>query len=74
MNALLNLFMYDFENFKCTRPQMSENTYVQYDGRNVADFLMQNGETWGINDSDLLKKSAELLQDATSEYYVIVEE
>ena len=74
MNALLNFFMYNFELFTCTRPQMSGNTYVQYSGRNVADFLMQNSETWGINDSDLLKKSAELLQDTTSEFYVILEE
>ena len=71
MNALLDLFIYDYENSDYTKPQFSDNVYVQYSGRNFADFLMDNQTTWGIDDLDLLKKVAELLGDATAEVYVI---
>ena len=71
MNALLDIFLYDFEDAGYTRPQFGNNTYVQYAGRNFGDFLMQGGETWAMDDPQLLGKAANLLGDTTSQFYII---
>ena len=71
MNALLDIFLYDFEDAGYTRPQLQNNTYVQYAGRNFGDFIMQGSETWAMDDPKLLKKAEELLGDTTSRFYVI---
>lgn len=71
MNALLDIFLYDFEGAGYTRPQFGNNTYVQYEGRNFGGFLNHPGETWSMDDPELLTKAAELLGDATSKFYVI---
>lgn len=71
MNALLDIFSYDFEGGGYTRPQLRGNVYAQYSGRNFGDFLYQNGETWSIDDPDLSRKAAGLLGDATGRFYVI---
>ena len=74
MNALLDIFLYDFEDAGYTRPQFGNNTYVQYEGRNFGDFLYQGGITWTMDDPKLLTKAAELLGDTTSKFYIIPEE
>ena len=71
MNALLDIFLYDFEGEGYTRPQFGNNTYVQYAGRNFGDFLYQVGETWAMDDPKLLTKAAKLLGDTTSQFYII---
>jgi len=71
MNALLDIFLYDFEDAGYTRPQFGNNIYAQYAGRNFGDFLMQGGATWAINDPQLLGKAANLLGDTTSQFYII---
>ncbi len=71
MNALLDIFLYDFEDVGYTRPQFGNNTYVQYEGRNFGDFLMQGGETWEMDDPKLVKKAAERLGDTTSKFHII---
>lgn len=75
MNALLNLYLYDFEGAGYTWPQFGNNIYVQYSGRKFGDFLIQNeGESWTIDDPELLTKAAEWLGDTTSKFYIIPEE
>ena len=71
MNALLDIFLYDFEEAGYTRPQFQNNTYIQYTGRNFGDFLMQGSEAWAMDDPELLKKAADLLGDTTSKFYVV---
>ena len=71
MNALLDIFLYDFEDAGYTSPQLQNNTYVQYTGRNFGDFLMQGSEAWAMDDPKLLIKAAELLGDTTSKFYII---
>ena len=71
MNALLDIFLYDFENAGYTRPQFGNNIYVQHTGRNFGDFLMQGSETWSIDDPELLTKAEDLLKDTTSKFYII---
>ena len=71
MNALLDIFLHDFEDAGYTRPQLQNNTYVQYTGRNFGDFLMQGSEAWAMDDPKLLIKAAELLGDTTSKFYII---
>ena len=71
MNALLDIFVYDFEELGYSRPQFRENTYAQYSGRNFGDFIYQGGQTWSIDDPKLLIKAAELLGDTTSKFYII---
>lgn len=70
-NALLNLYLYDFEEAGYARPQLVNNTYVQHSGRNFGDFSMQHNEAWSIDDPALLTKATELLQDTTGTFYVI---
>ena len=71
MNALLDIFLYDFEDAGYTRPQLQNNIYVQYAGRNFGDFLMQGSEAWAMDNPEFLTKAAELLGDTTSRFYVI---
>lgn len=71
MNALLDIFLYDFEGAGYTRPQFGNNTYVQYEDRNFGDFLMQGSEAWAMDDPELLTKVADLLGDSTSKFYII---
>ena len=71
MNALLYIFLYDFEGAGYTRPQFGNNTYVQYEDRNFGDFLMQGSEAWAMDDPELLTKVADLLGDSTSKFYII---
>ena len=71
MNALLDIFLYDFEDAGYTRPQFGNNAYVQYTGRNFGDYLMQGSKAWAMDDPELLAKAAELLGDTTSEFYII---
>ena len=71
MNALLDIFLYAFEDAGYTRPQLQNNTYVQYTGRNFGDFLMQGSETWVMDDPELVTKATELLGDITSKFYII---
>ena len=71
MNALLDIFLYNFESAGYTRPQFGNNIYVQYAGRNFGDFFMQVGETWAMDDPKLLTKAAKLLGDTTSQFYII---
>ena len=70
-NALLDIFLYDFEDAGYTRPRFGNNVYVQYAGRNFGDFLFHHGETWSMDDPELLTKAAEQLGDTTSEFYVV---
>ena len=71
MNALLQLFLYDFTSRDRTQPQFRNNIYAQYTGRNFADFLDEEEKFWSIDDPDLLTKYAEKLHDTTSQFYVI---
>lgn len=71
MNALLDIFLHDFEGEGYTRPQFGNNIYAQYAGRNFGDFLYQVGETWAMDDPKLLRKAAKLLGDTTSQFYII---
>ena len=71
MNALLDIFLYNFESAGYTRPKFGNNIYVQYAGRNFGDFLYQVGETWAMDDPQLLGKAANLLGDTTSQFYII---
>ena len=65
MNALMNLYLYDFEGMGYVRPQFGNNTYVQYVGRDFAYFYMNHNEAWSIDDPELLTKAAEYLGDTT---------
>lgn len=72
MNALLSVFVYDYEGWGHTRPRYGNNIYAQYTGRNFGDFGAENdGKRWSIDDPNLRIKAAELLGDTTSEFYVI---
>lgn len=72
MNALLSVFVYDYEGWGHTRPSYGNNIYAQYTGRNFGDFGAENdGKRWSIDDPNLRIKAAELLGDTTSEFYVI---
>ena len=71
MNALLDIYLYDFEDAGYTRPRFGNNIYVQYAGRNFGDFLYQGGEAWAMDDPKLLIKAADLLGDTTSKFYII---
>lgn len=71
MNALMNLYLYDFEGMGYVCPQFGNNTYVQYAGRDFAYFYMHQNESWSMDDPELLTKAAEWLGDTTSDFYVI---
>ncbi len=72
MNALMDLFLYDYEfHNEYTRPALRNNVYVQHSGRNWGDFAMQMWETWSIDDPKLLTKVEQYFDDTTSEFYVI---
>ena len=71
MNALLDIFLYDFEGAGYSRPQFLDNTYIQYSGRNFGDFIYQGGQNWSIDDPELHSKAADLLNDTTSQFYII---
>ena len=71
MNALLDIFLYDFEGAGFTRSQFRDNTYVQYSGRNFGNFIYQSGQNWSMDNSELLSKAADLLGDTTSKFYII---
>ena len=71
MNALLDIFLYNFEEAGYTRPRLGNNIYAQYAGRNFGDFLMEGSETWAMDDPELLTKAADLLGDTTSKFYTI---
>lgn len=72
MNALLDIFMFDYEELGYSRPQFRDNTYVQYSGRNFGDFIYQGGQSWSMDDPELLSKAADLLGDTTSKFYTIL--
>ena len=71
MNALLDIYLYDFEDAGYTRPRFGNNIYVQYAGRNFGDFLLQYSEVWAMDDPELVTKATELLGDTTSKFYII---
>jgi len=74
VNGLLNLPSYDYEDpvhAQYTKPQLRNNLYAQYSGRDFAVYLYHSGETWSMEDPELLTKAANLLGDTTSRFYVI---
>lgn len=73
MNALLCMYIYSPETWipGYATPEFRGNTYVQYAGRNVADFLFQGGETWSIEDPQLLLKAAKYLGETEGSFYII---
>ena len=73
MNALLCLYIYSPETWipGYASPKFRGNTYVQYAGRNVGDFLFQGGETWSIKDPQLLLKAARYLGETEGSFYII---
>lgn len=71
MNALLDIFLYYYEDMGYTRPQFGNNTYVQYADRDFVYLSMHDNETWRMDDPTLLTKAAEHLWDTTSAFYII---
>lgn len=71
MNALMCLYLYDYEWFtEYNKPTIRNNIYVQYEGRNWGDFIF-HGEVWGMDDPELLNKVKKYFGDTTSQYYII---
>ena len=74
VNGLLNLPSYDYEDpvqAQYTKPQLRNNLYAQYSGRDFALYLYHSGETWAMDDPELQTKATELLGDTTSRFYII---
>jgi len=74
VNGILNLSSYNYEDpvhAQYTKPQLRNNLYAQYSGRDFAVYLYHSGETWAMDDPELLKKTADLLDDTTSKFYII---
>jgi len=74
INGLLNLPSYDYKDpvhAQYTKPQLRNNLYAQYSGRDFALYLYHSGETWAMDDPELLTKAANLLGDTTSAFYII---
>lgn len=70
-NALLNLVFYDHDFFTgFTKPVLQNNTYVQYENSKFADFMMQMGDSWLIDELDVVVKAVELLGDALSRFFI----
>ena len=77
INGLLNLPSYDYEapvHAQYTKPQLRNNLYAQYSGRAFSVYLYHSGETWTMDNPELLTKAADLLGDTTSKFYIIPEE
>ena len=74
VNGLLNLPSYDYEDpvhAQYTKPLFKNNIYAQYEDKSFGLFLYHSGETWAMDDPELLPKTADLLGDATSKFYII---
>ena len=74
VNGLLNLPSYDYEDpvhAQYTKPQLRNNLYAQYSGRDFALYLYHSAETWAMDAPELLTKAADLLGDTTSKFYII---
>ena len=71
LNALMSFYMLDYEGMGYTRPQLRNNVYVQYAGRDLSYFFGLDPERLTMDNPELLMKAAELLHDTTSEFYVI---
>ncbi len=70
-NALLNLVFYDHDFFTgFTKPVLQNNTYVQHEGHKFADFMMQMGESWLIDELDVVVKAVEILGDTLSRFFI----
>lgn len=69
-NGILSMEWYETDQ-GYTKPQLKNNIYAQYDGGQFATFVFHGFETWNINDDDVAKKTAELLGDTTSKFYII---
>ena len=68
-NAILSMEWYETDQ-GYTKPQLKNNIYAQYDGGQFAIFVF-HGETWNINDEDVVQKTEDLLGDTTSKFYII---
>ena len=69
-NGILSMEWYETDQ-GYTKPQLKNNIYAQYDGGQFATFVFHGFETWNINDDDVAKKTADLLGDTTSKFYII---
>ena len=70
-NAILSFDTYTDGDVGYTQPQLRNNIYAQYSGGQLATFVFHSFETWNINDDDVVKKTADLLGDTTSKFYII---
>ena len=72
VNGILNCPSYDYEAYaEYAKPQLRNNTYVQYDGRIFGAFLYHGPEMWAMDDPQLLTKAGNSLGDTTSKFYII---
>lgn len=69
-NGILSMEWYETDQ-GYTKPQLKNNIYAQYDGGQFATFVFHGFETWNINDEDVVQKTADLLGDTTSKFYII---
>ena len=70
-NVILSFDTYTDGDVGYTKPQIQDNIYAQYSGGKFASFLYHGWETWYINDEDVVQKTADLLGDTSSKFYVI---
>lgn len=54
-----------------TKARLQNNIYAQYSGGKFASFVSHGFEAWYIDDEDIVQKTAGLLGDATSKFYII---
>ena len=71
-DSLLTLESYPKEDLPVsyTMPQVKNNVYVQYKGGKFASFMGYDGESWGMDDPDVVSKADKFLNDTTSKFYV----
>ncbi len=71
-DSLLTLESYPKEDLPVsyTMPQLKNNVYVQYRGGKFASFMGYDGESWGMDDPDVVSKADKFLNDTTSKFYV----
>lgn len=70
-NVILSFDTYTDGDVGYTQPQLRNNVYAQYSGGKFASFVSHGWETWYIDDKDVVEKTADLLGDTTSKFYII---
>ena len=70
-NVIFSFDTYTDGDVGYTKPQIQNNIYAQYSDGKFASFLYHGWETWYIDDEDVVQKTADLLGDTTSKFYVI---